>query len=81
MDEHRDNTHVRLPQPRLDLDPDEVLRVVKSAPALGVLGGCPAGADDRDQEPAGGDRLVDLLDEVDPRLHVEVHEHLLLTEA
>jgi hypothetical protein len=55
--------------------------VIESAPAVGVLRARPVGTHHCHQQPAGADRRVDVLDEVDAQLHAEVHEDLLLAEA
>ena len=79
--QHRDDPHPRA-QRRLDLQPDEVGRIVQ-APTSGVIDRFqPAVADQRQQHGAGRHRALDGLGEVVTRLdRVDVLEHPIRAEG
>ena len=80
-DEHGDDPDVASLEGGGHLDPDKIVRVVESAPSAVVCGRDPIGPDYGDQNPAGADGGLDVLDEVDAGLHgVDVHKDPLRAE-
>jgi hypothetical protein len=63
--EHRDDPDLGPRERGRHLDADEVVRIVQPAPSRVVHRGNPVGADDDDQDAAGADGVLDVIDEVD----------------
>jgi hypothetical protein len=81
IDQNGDYSDIAV-QGGLDLEADDVVRILQPPSACCIGGIEPVGADDRQQHRTGAHLLCDDFGEVDPQLDpVDIHEHPVLAEA
>jgi hypothetical protein len=80
LDENRNDDHIRSSKGSFDLAADEVLRVCETGSTVGIAEPNPVAPDQDEHDVATSKLNRKLVNEIDPRRHLEVHKHMVITK-